>query len=197
MIYQFKVWFEDNDEILRKIEVKTSTSFENLHNAIQDSIGFDKMQMASFYICDENWNKGMEITQFDMTDLSEDMDSEEIDLESIKPIMADSRIADFIKEPLQKIIYVYDFIEMWTFKIQLLGIKDEIKGILYPRIAESVGEAPSQHRGTESFKLLDDLEMDEIAEQIKQEYTGGPAAPDPYGEDDVDPDIMEEFNDLY
>ena len=89
------------------------------------------MQMASFYICDENWNKGMEITQFDMTDLSEDMDSEEIDLESIKPIMADSRIADFIKEPLQKMIYVYDFIEMWTIKIQLLGIKDEIKGYVH------------------------------------------------------------------
>ena len=198
MIYQFKIWFEDNEEIIRNIEVKSSASFEDLHSAILDSIGFDKKHMASFYMCDENWVNGMEITQFDMTDTNS-MDEEDVEfsLDNLKPIMSDSRLADFIKDPYQKISYVYDFMEMWSLRLQLSGIEEEVSGILYPRSHNAEGDAPEQYKGATRFKLLDDLEMDEIAEQIKKEYTGGTKTSDPYGDDDVDPDIMAEFNDLY
>ncbi len=199
MIYQFKIWFEDKEEVSRNLEVKANASFEDLHLAILNAIDFDSKHMASFYMCNENWVKGMEVTQFDMTDHSA-MEEEDVEftLDNLKPIMAESRVADFIKEPLQKMIYVYDFLEMWTLKIQLLGVEEEVKGILYPRVFEIQGEAPKQYKGSERFKLLDDLEMDEIAEQIKKEYTGGTSAPDPYDDEDmVDPDIMDEFNDLY
>lgn len=197
MIYRFNIWFEDKEEITRSIEIGSNATFEEFHKAILSSINFDSSQMASFYVCDENWNKGIEVTQFDMTDLG-DLDAEEINIEDVKPIMSETKLSDFIRDPKQKFIYVYDFIEMWTLKIQLMGIEEEVVGILYPRTTKKQGEAPAQHKGTESFKLIDDLEMDEIAEQIKKEYTGGTSPTDPYGDDDaIDPDIMDEFNDLY
>ena len=39
MVYRFKVWFENNDEVIRWIDIKPSQTFLDFHNAIQDAIG--------------------------------------------------------------------------------------------------------------------------------------------------------------
>ena len=41
---------------------------EDLHNVITQSFGFDGTEMASFYISDDEWNQGEEISLFDMSD---------------------------------------------------------------------------------------------------------------------------------
>ena len=71
-VYKFKVWFEDNEDVVRVIEVKSTQTFLDLHNAIQDSVGFDKSQLASFYVSDDQWKKGLEITLEQMGDEDDD-----------------------------------------------------------------------------------------------------------------------------
>ncbi len=47
-VYRFKVSFEEHEDISREIEIRSDQTFEDLHNAIQQAVGFDASQPASF-----------------------------------------------------------------------------------------------------------------------------------------------------
>lgn len=77
--------------------------------------------------------------------------------------MAKSKLADYINDPHQKIIYVYDFLEIWTLFIELTGIDMKEKaGQKYPLCTKTVGLAPKQYDKVQRFGLVDDNEFDEI-----------------------------------
>src|SRR5690242_18279900 len=134
-VYKFRVTFEDQEDISRDLEIKSTQSFEDLHSAILNSIGFDNKESASFYMSDDNWKKGKEISL-----------TEKVNGEAKLPLMKKSRLCDFISDPHQKIYYIYDFTKEWTFHVELLKIiVGEDVGIMYPRCVKITGEAPKQH----------------------------------------------------
>ena len=61
-VYRFRVTFEDYDEVTRDIEIKSTQFFSDLHACIQSSIGFDNLKPSSFYMSNDNWIKGQEIS---------------------------------------------------------------------------------------------------------------------------------------
>ncbi len=67
MNYRFKVWFEEDEDINRTIDIHPSATFLEFHNIIIDSISFNKKEQSSFYISDDNWRKGKEVTLEDAT----------------------------------------------------------------------------------------------------------------------------------
>lgn len=154
-VYKFKVWFEDNEDVVRVIEVKSTQTFLDLHNAIQDSVGFDKSQLASFYVSDDQWKKGLEITLEQMGDEDDD--------EAPLLIMKQTRLCDVINDPHQKFVYIFDFIEMWTFCVELTGIniKEDPKA-KYPVCIKSTGMSPKQYDKVARFGFVEDNEFDEI-----------------------------------
>lgn len=155
-VYKFRVTFEEYEDISRVIEIKSAQTFYDLHKAILASISFDEKQMASFYMSNDSWKKGQEITLMDM---SNDDDEPEQKL----PIMKKSQIQDYIDDPHQKIIYIYDFIEMWTLRLELFGIEMKEKaGIKYPVCSKSIGLAPKQYDKVQRFGIVDDDEFEEI-----------------------------------
>jgi len=155
-VYKFKITFEEYDDIYRVIEIKSSQTFFEFHKAILDAIGFDQKQLASFYMSNDSWKKEQEICLEDMSDPD---DEESIPL----PTMKESRLSMFINDPHQKIIYVYDFMEMWTMHLELVGIEMKEKaGTKYPVCTKSVGLAPKQYDKVQRFGLVDDNEFDEI-----------------------------------
>lgn len=155
-VYKFKVTFEEYDDIYRVIEIKSSQSFFDFHKCILDAIGFDSKQMASFFMSTDSWKKGQEITLEDMT-------ADEEDPALRIPTMKKSYIQDYIDDPHQKMIYVYDYIEMWTLLIELTGIEMKEKpGTKYPLCTKSVGPAPKQYDKIQRFGLVDDNEFEEI-----------------------------------
>ena len=60
-IYSFKISFEDFDDVVREIDIKTTQTFEDLHRAFHRSTGYDAEKSSSFYISTDNWIKGDEI----------------------------------------------------------------------------------------------------------------------------------------
>ena len=105
---------ENSSEIFRDILIKDTDNFETLYKAIVSSFRFQGDQMASFYVSNDSWDKGSEIS---LMDLSYD---DEL-TESPTAIMKDALIKDFIEEPDQKFILVYDFMRMWIFLLELIG----------------------------------------------------------------------------
>jgi hypothetical protein len=159
MVYRFKVWFENNDEVIRWIDIKPSQTFSDFHNAIQDAIGFDKKELASFYISDSKWKRLFEIMLEDMTD-GENGDD---DLPVVTMVQA--KLRDYINDPHQRFIYVSDYLANWTMLIELLSIEESSKDLIYPRLFRSEGKAPRQ-REDSKFKMLDDSEFDALAAKI-------------------------------
>jgi hypothetical protein len=141
-VYKFKVSFEEYEDIYRVIEIKSPQTFLDLHKAILDSIGFDQKQ---------------EITLEDMSDDEDEDSSKKI------PIMKKAQLQDYIDDPHQKIIYIYDFIEMWTLHLELVGIEMKEKaGVKYPTCTKTIGPSPKQYDKIQKFGLVDDDEFEEI-----------------------------------
>lgn len=132
MIYRFRVVLDnDTDEdVFRDIEIRETDSLEDLHNCIAQSFGFNGLEMASFYVSDDAWNQGEEIP---MLDLGED---------AAERTMSSTTINEIIHEVQTKLIYVYDFLSMWTFYVELAEIVEEAKGTDYPNLMFVHGQLP-------------------------------------------------------
>lgn len=143
-VYRFRVTFEDNEEVYREIEIKSTQNFEDFHNIIVQSIGFDNMHNASFFISDDYWRKGDEITLRPVDE--DDNDNRKRKNLAPKKQMNKCKMASLIDDPHQKFVYIYDPKTGWTFLVELVKILlDDAKGS-YPKSVKSVGEAPKQHK---------------------------------------------------
>jgi hypothetical protein len=162
--YRFRVTFEDFDDISRDIEIRSTQTFEDFHHAIHSAIGFDASKPASFFMSDDNWKKGKEITTREL-----------LDNENEKGIsVKNARLCNYIIDPHQKIYYIFDNSSAWTFRIELVKInREEDAGAQYPRCVKATGEAPKQYQTAniailpvpEDFDLLaDDETKDDIEE---------------------------------
>lgn len=134
---KFRVLLDSDlqDEVFRDILISPENNLETLYHAIMKAFEFKGDQMASFYVSNEEWDKGHEINLMDM---SYDDDA----LDSPADIMSKAIIKDFISTDDQKFILVYDFMRMWIFLIELIGKEDTLPE--NPVIILSVGKAPKE-----------------------------------------------------
>ena len=66
MIYRIKFSCDDVDDFRRVYEADSDATFFDLHTAILKSVGFPDDQMTSFYMCNDRWEKGQEVTLVEM-----------------------------------------------------------------------------------------------------------------------------------
>lgn len=155
MIYRFRVVLDNDTEedVFRDLEIRETDTMEDLHNIITQSFGFDGMEMASFYISDDEWNQGEEIAMFDMSEAGNEV-----------MVMGQTIIKDVVHEASPKLIYVYDFLSMWTFYVELAEIVDEAEGTDYPNLMFVHGqipdEAPDKTFEAQSGDAFDEFEND-------------------------------------
>lgn len=143
MVYKFRVILDTEEDVFRDIAILNEDTLEDLHNAIVNSFGFDGMEVASFYTCDDTWNQEDEIPMFDTGDVPGEQKT-----------MSDYLLSDILDKENTKIIYVYDFINMWTFLVELAAIEDVVAGNIYPETIFSHGEMPAE--ATEKSFLADE-----------------------------------------
>ncbi|MFA6249441.1 MAG: hypothetical protein WC615_21060 [Mucilaginibacter sp.] len=134
-LYRFRVTFEDYDDVSRDIDVKSNQTFEDLHKAIHQSTGYNPEYPSSFYISNDQWMKGEEITYMP--------NQKRIDRKI--PLMEKIKLSSFIDDPHQKFYYTFNFDRPFDFHVELMKIiLDEAPGTTYPAVVRSVGEAPKQ-----------------------------------------------------
>ena len=131
-IYKFKISFEDFDDVVREIDIKSNQTFEDLHRALHKSIGYNAEKPSSFYVSTDNWIKGDEIAY-----LPNDRKKDRVVL------MENSKLSSFIEDPHQKFYYIYNFDRPYDFHVELIKIVlDADPNIQYPFLTKSTGEAP-------------------------------------------------------
>ncbi|MEE0990302.1 MAG: hypothetical protein UIC45_03155 [Paludibacteraceae bacterium] len=141
MIYKFILVSDEEPDFMREISISSEANFQELHEAILDSVNYDGGAITSFFICNEDWEKEQEITLIEM-DTDSDVDSY---------VMSETTISDLVTDEHQKLLYVFDFLTDRAFFIEL---KEIVFGqdIDAAECTASLGDAPMQ------YKLEDDIE---------------------------------------
>ena len=152
MIYRLRVILDNDtkEDILRDVEIDKNSNLTDLHELILLSFNFSADQMASFYTVDEDWNQINEISLMNFDESTDSMDS--------------MLIANVLDNQNTKLLYIYDFMNMWTFYVEMIEEAEEINNILYPRIIFSVGNVPEkapEKKFTNEHKGEEDLDEDE------------------------------------
>ena len=142
---------KDQEKVFRDILISDSDNFETFYKSIISAFRFQGDQMASFYISNDDWDKGHEIS---LMDLSYDDDS----IDAIPSVMKNAILKDFIEEPDQKIILVYDFLRMWIFLAELVGYEQETPS--EPTVLMAMGMAPPED------SRITELEDDSVIEEM-------------------------------
>jgi hypothetical protein len=157
-LYRFRVTFEDYDDVTREIDVKSNQTFEDLHRAIHQSTGYNPEFSSSFYISNDQWTKGEEITYL----------PNQRRIDRGVSLMNKVKLLSFIDDPHQKFYYTFNFDRPFDFHVELMKIiLDETPGTTYPAVVKSVGEAPKQFGNafnptvlppvTEDFDFLNEM----------------------------------------
>lgn len=144
-----RIVVDTEDDIFRDIEIQKTQNFEDLHDAIIRSFNFGGDQMASFYMSNESWEKGQEIGLMDVS---------AFDGDNSTPSMRNTMIQDFLYEKNQKMLYVYDFLKMWIFYVEVIHLGETGEGEVYPRVIREFGEAPDEN-SKEIPDMFDDLDL--------------------------------------
>jgi hypothetical protein len=131
MVHKIRIILDAEEDIFRDIEIEATATLEDLHNCITQAFGFGGQEMASFYTCDDEWNQDEEIALFDMSENGSDV-----------RLMNETIVEDILTENTPKLIYVYDFLSMWTFFVELADTVEKQPGQSYPNILFSFGEIP-------------------------------------------------------
>jgi len=130
MIYRFRIILDVKDDVLRDIEIEETATFEDLHHAITQAFGFLGNEMASFYRSDQEWTQG-----------------EEMPLEAMDPSQESCGVQalnSVISTEQHHLIYVYDFLNIWTFFVELMEVGETITGTSYPNLIYAQGEVPEE-----------------------------------------------------
>src|ERR1700748_1627852 len=134
-LYRFRITFEDYDDVVREIDVKSNQTFEDLHRAIHQSTGYNYEYPSSFYISNDQWTKGEEITYM----------PNQKRIDRGVSLMDKVKLLSFICDPHQKFYYTFNFDRPFDFHVELMKIiLDETPGVTSPAVIKSSGEAPRQ-----------------------------------------------------
>ncbi len=133
MIFRFILISDEVDNFKREIKIDADNTFLDFYEAIIAATGFSKGEMASFFICDNNWNKKQEITLVEMDTYSDEDPN----------TMEESVLSDFLEDEKQKLMFVFDYLTERALFIELSEIITG-KNLKAPVCSVSVGEAPKQ-----------------------------------------------------
>ena len=133
MVYRFTIISDEVDNFRREIQIDSDATFLDLHNAILKSANYPNDQMTSFFICDDNWEKEIEITLEDMG-TSSDMDSW---------VMEETPLNELLEDEKQHLLYIFDPLADRAFFMELSEIITG-KSLSAAECTKSIGDAP-QH----------------------------------------------------
>ena len=150
MIYKFTILNDEVDNFVRVINIDSEAKFIDLHNAILDSVGYEKNLMTTFFICSENWEKGQEVTLVELESSSE--------YDNL--VMEDTSLEELLVDENQKLLYVFDMISERVFFIELTEIIPR-KNLDKPVCISSEGDAPVQILAEEGITIAPKANLDE------------------------------------
>ena len=181
MIFTFRLVSDEVDNFKREISIDSDATFLDLRNAICDSVNYDKGQMNSFFICDDNWEKGKEITLEDMgADSADDV-----------YLMEETPLSDFLEDEGQRLIFVFDYLTDRCFFMELKKTQPG-RSLKDPVCSLALGNPPAQFVDLDDFEAKIDEKADKAAADpdLDENFYGS----DEFNDDECDAAGFDEVN---
>ena len=158
MKYGITIYLESKEDIIRKVEIDSQNSLLELHKLIVDSFKLHKNELASFYSTNHDLELLEEIPLIAFEENNKSSNMENTTIENILDIKSN------------RLIYIYDYMLMWRFLVELTDNKGKIqKSVCIKSVGEIPKEAPEiifdQSDKEESYEDSideDDSEYDEL-----------------------------------
>jgi len=130
MQLKFRIILNVKEDVLRDIVIDSGTSLIEFSKIISTEFGFDSSEISTFHNTDNNWEQLDEIKIFKIDDTDEIMDN--------------IPISNFFISKNDKLIFIYDFLNYWTFFIELYEIGDFINDNSKYFVINSIGKVPKE-----------------------------------------------------
>jgi hypothetical protein len=124
-----QVHLEYKKDVIRDIEINTTSNLEELHQSILSAFELDKNELASFYITNDEFELLQEIPLFSVEDKENSMLG-----------MSEIILSSILKEKGTQLLYVYNFMKMWRFLITLTEMTEN--EITTSKCIKSIGIMP-------------------------------------------------------
>lgn len=151
MIYRFKATIASLKNFIRVYEVKSSQTLYDLHEHIQNDLGYAPDQMIEFRTLDKKGKRQHEYGLFDMGDGS-------IDTVSMKMLHQHDELT---------LLYVFDIRNDRALRLDFMEEDEEIPRKVYPLTSQEKGAAPDQF----SSRITDD--DDELSLSATDDFEDG------------------------
>tara|TARA_Y100001968_G_C19346476_1_gene712313 strand:- start:387 stop:848 length:462 start_codon:yes stop_codon:yes gene_type:complete len=113
---KIRITLESKEDVIREFVIDPKNNLEYLHQCIINNLKLDNLEMASFFITNSNLDLIEEIPLFNISESSEEIKT-----------MKNISISSVLNSKDSKLIYIYDFMNMWRFLIEFLEFSKEKK----------------------------------------------------------------------
>ena len=130
--FKLRIILDAEENVVREILFDGGDHLEKVNHTIASTFELNPGEMSCFYLSDENWNQGEEIPLMDMGMFDHPIKA-----------MADYSL-DLLTETNRHLLFVYDFMNMWTFYIEITPhvLKDPKPEL--PLVIFSMGSRPEE-----------------------------------------------------
>jgi len=127
MKYKIRVTLESKEDVIREIEINSDCFMSELHYFIIDAFGLDNKELASFYTVNSELELEDEFPLISFQDNSSNMEN--------------TKLESVLTNVNEKLIYVFDYMKMWRFLIDLIKIESDFK---QKKCILKIGEVPKK-----------------------------------------------------
>lgn len=161
MILKLRVILDTEEDVIRDLEMDSNSGLQDLHELIINAFALYKGELASFFNSNENWDQGEEIGMLELSLTGSDTTR----------TMDEFRLKDFFVQKGDKMLYVYDYLKLWTFFVEVIDIQegDSSQGRLLASVGNRPKEAPNKEMRAETFDDLFDDEFNPEDENFEDE----------------------------
>jgi len=130
--YVFRVILDLKEDVFGDIEIAADNTLEDLHTAILNAFGIEAGEMASFYASDDDWTQGFEVPLMDMGDAPNAITMNQL------------TVGNWVNQHGKRMLYLYDFMNLWTFFCEILTKNMAEDGADLPKTIYFYGTVPKQ-----------------------------------------------------
>ena len=145
MQLKFRVILNVEEDVLRDIITDSNITLIEFSKIISSEFGFDSSEISTFHHSNENWEQLDEIKIFKIDEKDKVMDK--------------TPVSSFFISKGDKLIFIYDFLNYWTFFIELYDLDESIKMDKTYECLNSIGEVP-KIAPSDIFNINNDELMD-------------------------------------
>ena len=150
MKYLIRITLESKEDTIREIEISSDEKLVDLHNYLIKIFDLNTKELASFFTVDNDLEIQQEIPLFSF--------------EENNPKMEDFKLENLLFEKNDKLIYLFDYMKMWRFLVELIDIQE---GITKKRCTMEIGKIPKE---APEIIFSSDLDNDSRFEEDNEYY---------------------------